>query len=132
MPDQENQYSADGSDQATQEPPSLSTEIARALSSVRARYVGEHPSSSEVDLEDGVVRWTHPGGSGELGEGLAEGNSNGEPNGPKRTAAGYERETSAAVARATRRRVSARMSRHDEKTGISTETFVLEALTKRY
>lgn len=127
-----NQQLADPSDQANQGPASLSSEIATALSAVWARYVGERPSSSEVDFEDGVVRWAHPGGSGELDKGLAEGNSDGEPNAPKRTVAGYERETSAAVARATRRRVSARISKHNETTGIATETFVLETLTKRY
>ena len=132
MPDQAVQDPTNGSDQAEQQPASLATEIARALASVRARYVGEHPSSSEVDLEGGVVRWAHACGAGELDEGLAEGNSDREPGTPARTVAGYERETSAAVARATHRRVSARMSRHDEKTGIATETFVLENLTKRY
>ena len=132
MPDHDNQQSADSPEQATQQPPSLSTEIAAALSSVRARYVGERPSSSEVNLDDGVVRWTHAGDSGGFEAPESDDGADGEPEGPERTAAGYERETSAAVARATRRRVRARMSRHDKKAGIATETFVLEAKTKKY
>lgn len=121
MPDQENQQA-----------PDLSTEIGGALSSVWARYVGARPSSSEVNLDDGVVRWILPGGTGAFEKGMAAGDSEREPGDPVRTVASYERDTSAVVAKATHRRVRARMSKHDKKTGIATETFVLEATTKKY
>jgi hypothetical protein len=110
----------------------LSSEIGASLASVWARYAGARPSSSEVDVDAGVVRWILPGGIEELQKGCDAGNEDRDPGQPERTMAGYRRETSAVVAKATRRRVSARLSKNDKKTGATTETFILEALTKKY
>jgi hypothetical protein len=119
-------------DQETPPPSDLSTEIAASLSSVWARYVGARPSESEVDVNGGVVRWTLPGGTGEFEKGMAAGEEGREAGQPVHTVAGYERETSSVVAKATRRRVQARMSKHDRKTGVATETFILESPPKKY
>jgi hypothetical protein len=110
----------------------LSSEIGASRSSVWARYVGARPSESEIDVSEGVVRWTLPGGTGEFEKGMAAVEEEREAGQPERTVAGYERETSSVVAKATRRRVKARMSRHDQKTGVATETFILESALKKY
>ena len=118
-----------------QEPPptnELSSEIGASLASVWARYVGARPTESTVDVEAGVVRWTLPGGTDEFEKGMAAVESERGPDQPERTLAGYERETSSVVAKATHRRVTARMRNHDAKTGVATETFILDPVQKKY
>ena len=110
----------------------LSIEIGASLSSVWARYVGARPSESELDVNGGVIRWTLPGGTDEFEKGMAAVEEGREAGQPERTVAGYERETSSVVAKDTRRRVKARMSKHDQKTGVATETFILESALKKY
>jgi hypothetical protein len=128
MPDQEETTSVSESPLASD----LSVELGATLSSVWARYVGARPSESEVDVNGGVIRWTLPGGTSEFEKGMAAREEEREAGQPERTVAGYERETSSAVAKATRRRVRARMSKHDQKTGVATETFILESALKKY
>jgi hypothetical protein len=119
-------------DSQTQAAPDLSTEIRASLCTIWARYVGARPASSELALEGGVVRWTLPDGTGEFERGMAAVDSAREPGEPVRTLAGYERELASAVTKATGRRVKAKMSKHDKKTGIATETFILEMAPKKY
>jgi hypothetical protein len=104
----------------------LSTEIGSSLASVWARYVGARPSESETQVESGVVRWVLPNGTKEFEDGLSVDDS-AEDDAPRRTMAGYKRDTAAAVARITHRQVSAMISKHDAKTGIATEIFVLDS-----
>jgi len=119
-------------DSQIQAAPELSTEIRASLSSIWARYVGARPTSSELALDGGVVRWTLPDGTGEFERGKAAVDSAREPGDPARTVAAYERDLASAVAKATGRRVKARMSKHDQKTGVATETFILETAPKKY
>ena len=132
MPDQQEIQDQPAADLPPSAQDELSTEIGASLSSVWARYVGARPSASEVAVDVGVVRWVLPDGVEAFQKGLDESNAGRDPGQPVRTMAGYKRETSAAVAKATRRRVSARMSKQDSKTGIATETFILEAPIKKY
>ena len=76
------------------------------------------------------MRWRLAEGTREFEEGMSvAADEDGSPR-PERTVAGYKRETAAAVAKVTQRRVMAMMSDHDAKTGIATETFILEDFRK--
>ncbi len=107
----------------------LSDEIASSLASVWARFAGARPVDTALEFDGRVVRWTLPAGLDALNEGIG---ASGEDGGEPRTMIGYRRATSGAVSKATHRRVSARMSKQDKKTGATTETFILEAITKKY
>lgn len=125
MPDQGNAPV----DELADAPPDLSSEIASSLASVWARYVGARPTGCVVEIDDGVVRWHLPEGLADLRTGIeAPVESDAAP----QTMTGYRRATSAAVSKVTHRRVSAHISREDKETGASTETFILEAITKKY
>ena len=54
------------------------------------------------------------------------------PDAPPRTAARYELDAARAVSKVTHRKVDAMISKHDAKTGIATEVFILEQLPKKY
>ncbi len=112
--------------------PTLSTEVGASLASVWARYVGARPANAQTEVDGNVVRWTLAGVTNELEEGLAAAGEDADPGRPVRTMTGYRRELSAAVAKATHRRVSASISKQDVKAGSATETFVLERQFKKH
>lgn len=64
----------------------------------------------------------------ELKEGIAS--RSGVDGGPVRTLASFEFETAAVVAKATKRRITARFSKK-VKDGIATEVFVLESIPRK-
>jgi hypothetical protein len=109
----------------------LSTEIGSSLAAVWARYVGARPTGAVTKLDGSVVRWVLAGGTEAFDAGMAA-VAEAEPQARARTVTGYKRETAAAVAHATRRRVMAVMSDHDAKTGVATETFVLDSRPRKY
>jgi hypothetical protein len=113
-------------------PDQLSTEIGASLASVWARYVGARPTSASVDFDGSTVRWAVDGGTNEFEEAMATPETEAGGDGPPRTTLGYARETSAAVSKATHRRVSARLSEHNKETGVATETFILERAHHKY
>jgi uncharacterized protein YbcI len=126
MPDQQDA-------QPTEDAPSaLSVEIGNSLASVWARYIGARPSNAETEFEGNVVRWVLADGTSEFEQGMAAEPAEGEAPKQARTVIGYKRDTSAAVAKATHRRVMAMISKHDAKTGIATETFILERPLKKH
>jgi uncharacterized protein YbcI len=126
MPDQQDA-------QATIDAPTaLSAEIGSSLATVWARYVGARPTNAESEVDSGVVRWVLTGGTSEFEKGMSADSEGDEILGPKRTMAGYKRETAAAVAKVTHRRVVAMISKHDTKTGTATEVFILEPGVKKY
>ncbi len=116
--------------QETPQPPDLRAELGRSLSTVWSRYAGARPESSKTEVEGDVVRWILADGAGELKKGMdaAALPVEGEAPGPTRTVAGYKREMSVAVTRATHRRVVALIRKDDEKTGVASETFILERM----
>jgi hypothetical protein len=106
----------------------LSTEIGSSLASVWARYFGARPSKAETEFDGKVVRWVLADGTNEFEHGMSAQAADGEA----RTVWGYKRDTSAAVTKITHRRVMAMISKHDEKTGVATEIFILERPVIRY
>lgn len=111
--------------------PDLSAEIGRSLASVWARYAGERPGEATTEIDTDVVRWIMPDAAGELKKGMsAVAESAAPPAQGKRapTLAGYEREISSVVARATHRRVVALIRKDNEKTGVASQVFILERL----
>lgn len=110
----------------------LSDEVGSALASVWARYVGARPSKAEIQLEGNVVIWVLTDGTSEFDEGMSVAVEEDESSAPERTLTGYKRDTAAAVAKATRRRVMAMISDHDAETGIAKETFILDTARQRY
>ena len=126
MPDQQDVESL--SPQAA----ALSTEIGASLASVWARYFGARPAEAETRFDAGVVHWVLAQGTREFKQGMAAEAAEGEAPLPVRTMNGYKRDTSAAVAKVTGRRVMAMISKHNAKTGVATETFILETPPKKY
>ena len=104
---------------------SVMSEIGASLASLRARYTGVRPVGSTVTMEKNVLRWMLPE-EAEEAEPPAPAADDGKSKRPPLTEMVYRRETSAVVREATGRKVFARMSKRDKKTGVTTETFVLE------
>ena len=119
-----------GIDPYVESAPDLSATIGSSLASVWARYVGARPAQAETQLKGSVVRWVLADGTSQFEQGMAAQPEDGTP-APDRTMSGYKRETAAAVAKATSRRVVAMISKHDTKTGVATETFILETRPKQ-
>ena len=126
MPDQQD---AEG---LTPRASALTAEIGASLASVWARYFGARPSEAETRLKADSVHWVLARGTSEFEQGMAAEAAEGDAPLPERTMYGYKRDTSAAVAKVTGRRVMAMISKHNEKTGVATETFILETPPKRY
>ena len=118
-------------DESAEPATDVATEIGSSLASVWARYFGARPSTAETEFEGDVVRWILVNGTSVFEAGMSAATAEGESQ-PVRTVRGYERDTSAAVAKATHRRVMAMISDRDAKTGIVTETFILERPVRRY
>jgi len=104
-------------------------ELASSLASVWARFAGARPVDPAIEFDGRVVRWTLPEGFDALNAGIE---TSGQEEGAPLTMTSYRRATCTAVTKTTHRRVSARMSKEDKDTGAATETFILEALTKKY
>jgi uncharacterized protein YbcI len=126
MPDQQN------AELSGEHVSDLSTEIGSSLASVWARYFGARPSKAETEFDGKVVRWVLADGTSEFEAGMSAQASDTETQLPERTMRGYKRDTSAAVAKTTQRRVMAMISDHDANTGVATETFILERPVRRY
>ena len=116
--------------QETPQAPDLRAELGRSLSTVWSRYAGTRPESCKTEVDGDVVRWILTDGAGELKKGMdaAADPPDGEAPSPQRTVAGYEREISVAVTRATHRRVVALIRKEDAKTGVASATFILERM----
>lgn len=110
----------------------LSDEISSSLASVWARYVGARPANAVMELDGSIVRWVLADGAVQFEAGMAAEPAEGEAPREERSVTGYKRETAAVVAKATHRRVVAMVSDHNAKTGIATETFILEAPRTKY
>jgi hypothetical protein len=112
-------------------PRTLSDEVEASVSAVWARFVGARPVGAEMEHDGNVFRLTVPTGTEQFKAGLAREDdppADGEP----RTVSRYEHAAARAVSKVTRRKVNAMISKHDAKTGIATEVFILEQLPKKY
>jgi len=106
----------------------MSTTLGASLNSVWNRYSDSAPSDASVELDVGVVRWSVAESSAaDLKEGIA---SRTADDGPARTMASWEHDTSAVVAKAMHRKIAARFSKK-AKDGIATEVFVLETIPRK-
>ena len=95
---------------------STSTEIARSVGSIWERRCGTRAANVSAEIDVNAVRCTIEGG--EASEGT---DSN-----------GYKHEASAAVARITKRTVSAYIAKRDKQTGVATQTFILDPVRIKY
>jgi hypothetical protein len=109
----------------TQRRPELSEELTRSLSSIWQRHAGERPSAANTELSGDVVRFVIQDVNGSTAP-EPSADSNGSAGEPLLDSAGYKHEAIAAVAKITRRRVRAFISKRDKKTDVGTDTFILE------
>ena len=106
-------------------PPTMSTEVSRSIATVWKRYAASRPADAHTEISGRVVRCTITDAVEDFENGMAE-RLAAEGEGA-RDMTSYRREASAAVAKATGRRVMAFVSDHDSKTDVATEIFVLDS-----
>lgn len=107
-----------------------SNEIARALGSVWQRFSGRRPKSTHVEIERDVVRCVieESPPDAEVGE---------EPEvapDPEHSldSRRFDYNATAVITRATGRRVIAHIPKHEKKTLITTQTFILDRPRQRF
>jgi hypothetical protein len=103
-----------------------SKEIARSLSSIWLRFAGHRPRSMTVEMEPNVVRCVI-----EEGDGNDDTESAVEP-GLSPESPSFSYNATAAITRATGRRVVAFIPKRDKKTLTSTQTFILDQPRTRF
>ena len=103
----------------------ISTEIERSVGSIWERRDGARAGSISAEVSRDTVRCTIEAGDG------AEAPAGEEPVAGTDSNA-YRHEASAAVARITKRTVSAYIGKRDNKTGIATQTFILERVRTKF
>ena len=103
----------------------ISNEIERSVGSIWERRDGIRAGSISAEVNRDSVRCTIEAGKGAVATDeeapLAGTDSN-----------AYRHEASAAVARITKRTVSAYIGKRDDKTGIATQTFILERVRTKF
>ena len=106
--------------------PSLSEEITRSLGSVWARHASSRPGAVNTEIRDHVVEcvFTDAVASFNAGPQPEEGEDATESR--VSNPAGYRQAAIATVSRLTERRVVGFIPKHDEKTDVATEKFILE------
>lgn len=107
-----------------------STEIARSLSSIWLRFSGQRPASMTVEMEPNLVRCVIEERNGEPPTD-DDGEVTGEP-GLTPESPGFSYNATAAITRATGRRVVAFIPKRDKKTLTSTQTFILDQPQRRF
>jgi len=107
-----------------------SNEIARSLGTVWQRFSGARPKSTSVEMGKDVVRCVIEEGTAEPVE-VEEADTPAEP---ARTpdSQEFQHDASAAIARATGRRVVAFIPKRNKKAQTSQQTFVLDRPRRRF
>ena len=113
------------------DPQTLADKVEASVAAVWARFVGERPVGASTEHDGNVFRLTMPNGTEQFAQGIAREDDR-PADAPPRTAARYELAASRAVSAVTHRKVDAMISKHDTKTGVATEVFILEQLPKKY
>lgn len=103
-----------------------SKEIARSLSTIWLRFAGHRPRSMTVEMEPNVVRCVIEERDGDDEDEPAR-----EP-GLTPESPGFSYNATAAISRATGRRVVAFIPKRDKKTLTSTQTFILDQPRQRF
>jgi hypothetical protein len=110
--------------------PSVSTEIERSVGSIWQRRTGARPASVSTKIEGDAVRCVIEEGEPTAEESAALEQAEPAIGGTDSNA--YRHEASAAVARITKRTVSAYIAKRDKQTGLATQTFILERVRTKY
>ena len=115
--------------------PSMADQITRSLGSVWSRHASERPSEVTTEISDSVVKCTFKDAvasfdAGPVVEEDASGNGVAEESRVSNPSA-YRQEAIAAVSRVTERRVVGFIPKHDKKTDVATEKFILERAPKQ-
>ncbi len=105
---------------------SISSEIARSVGTIWERRGGVRAASIDTQIEGDSIRCT-----------IEDGEPNADDAAETAELAGtdsnaYKHEASAAVSRITKRTVSAYIAKRDKKTGIATQTFILERVRTKF
>lgn len=101
----------------------MPAEVTRSLSAVWKRYAANRPETVETEISGNRVRCVLRDAVGDFELGLS---AQDDGDGAVRDMTTYRRDASAAVARATHRRVLAFISEHDAETDTATELFLLD------
>ncbi len=109
---------------------SASDQIARSLGSVWLRFSGQRPKSTTVEIEKHVVRCTIEERSPEEATD-EDAEAGGEP-GLSPDSPSFNYNATAAISRATGRRVIAFIPKRDKKAHVSTQTFILDQPRQRF
>ena len=113
------------------EPQTLAERVEASVAAVWTRFVGARPVDPRTEQDGNVFRLTMPRGTEQFAQGIARDDDRDAGASP-RTAARYELAAARAVSKVTHRKVDAMISKHDKKTGVATEVFILEQLPKKH
>ncbi len=108
--------------------PSVTAEIERSVGSIWQRRSGTRPSSVNTEINGDSIRCV-------IEEGEPEATEPADEDAPVLAGTdsnAYKHEAAAAVARITRRTVSAYIAKRDKETGNPTQTFILERIRVKY
>jgi hypothetical protein len=109
----------------------LAQKVEASVAAVWTRFVGARPLDARTEHDGNVFRMTMPNGTEQFAKGIAR-EDDGVSDATPRTAARYEFAAARAVSKVTHRKVDAMISKHNTKTGVATEVFILEELPKKY
>ena len=117
-------------------PPSVAEQISKSLGSVWSRHASQRPSEISTEINGSVVLCTFKDAvagfnAGPAVEEHADGNGAKPEESRVSNPNAYRHEAIAAVSRLTERRVVGFIPKHDKKTDVATEKFILERATKK-
>ena len=120
------------SDPSPEAPPApdsqIGDEIGRAVGTIWQRRGGARPKLVSTEVSGDVIRCVIEEGADDDGAGDdAAGDGR-----PVSDSNAYRQEATAAVARITKRTVSAFIAKRDAKSGVATQTFILEGLRVKH
>jgi hypothetical protein len=105
-----------------------SNEIASSLGSVWRRFSGQRPKSTSVEIGKDRVRCVIE----ERATDTESSDDTEAPDDPRLSPAGLKQNATAAITRITGRRVIAFIVKRDNKTEVSTQTFILDPPRERF
>lgn len=110
---------------------SVSDEIGRTVGSIWQKRTGTRPANISTEINGDAIRCVIEAGEAAPVDPEAEVDPDAPVVGGTDSNA-YRHEANAAVARITKRTVSAFIAKRDKKTGVATQTFILERIRTKY
>ncbi len=107
-------------------PAGLRADVSSSFASVWRNYAGERPTDIETRIKGTHVTCVLKGATRQFDEGLAAAAADHDGESRKLTTATFRSDAIHAVTRVTRRKVMAFVSKHDTKTDVATELFILD------